>query len=501
VADLPPIDYASGDFQTFLDNELAFLQAELDQSDFNDFVASQITMFLARLNAYTSGIQAFKLDITANEIFLVTATQRRSIIRFAKPLGYIMALPTAASVNLSLLLQAPYPQPLYITAGTQFQAGGKFWEVDDTYILQANTLASIVRASNPTMTPISVIGANEGQTFTETFSATGALNQQFVLTRSPIINNTVSMTVDGVPWTQIDYIVFAAATDKAYVVAFDENQAGTVEFGNSKYGLIPSLGSTIQVTYRIGGGTAGDLSAGAINTTILGLLNNITPVQVPVTNPTAATGGADAESIDHAKLYIPKFLKTIEHAVTIQDYNTLASVFSDPASGTVTKAITQLRGGELNKVDVFIWVTDPVTGALVGGLNVPVALLNSLYDYLAVRNVLVHDLHVFAGIVTPVYIVANVLYQHNKTPTDVAAALQLAAQGFFNAASFNPGEMVSISQLYETFQLVDGVDSLVITGLDKVSSPVVAGNVAIDGDKIAVLGTATFNLTSAPLVP
>jgi len=78
---LPRIDYASGDFQTFLDNLLSLLEAELPESTFNDFVASQLTMFLLRMNAYIGDIQSFKLDIAANENFLVTAEQRRSIIR------------------------------------------------------------------------------------------------------------------------------------------------------------------------------------------------------------------------------------------------------------------------------------------------------------------------------------------------------------------------------------------------------------------------------------
>lgn len=471
---LPRIDYASGDFQSFLDNLQGFMQAELPTDVFNDFVASQLMMFMLRMNAYVSDIQSFKLDMVANENFLPTAFQRRSIIRFSKAVGYQIPAATAASVTVTATLAAPQASPVTFRAGTNVSAADVIFELDQDYVLPAGSLTIDM-------------GASQGETFTQDFTSTGAINQKPELNQFPVIQNSVQVFVDDIAWTEIDFFAFAGPSDESYVLSFDENDKGIVEFGNNVFGFVPPIGSTIRVIYRVGGGTTGNITAGAVSGSITGFINNVNPFDVPVSNAAAASGGSNSQSVALSKLFIPRHLKTIDHAVTDDDYDTLSSSFSDPAAGTVAKANAALRGGELNKIDIFVWTRLP-DGTLTGA---SLALRNALKAYIVERNVISHDVAVFSGVTEPVDITANVTYVASKTETEASDAINAALTTFFNSDELNPGNPILLSELYSIIFNLTEVQSLIMV------AP--AADVAIQDSRIAVLGNVTLTLTPAEL--
>ncbi len=471
---LPRIDYASGDFQSFLDNLQNFMQAELPEDVFNDFVASQLMMFMLRMNAYVSDIQSFKLDMVANENFLPTAFQRRSIIRFSKAVGYQIPAATAASLTVTATLPAPLTSPITFREGTAISAGELTFELDQDYVLPALALTIDM-------------GATQGASFTQDFTSSGDINQKKELRQAPVIQNSVQVFVDDILWEEINFFAFAASGDQVYVLNFDENDKGIVEFGDNVFGFVPPLGSTIRVTYRVGGGTAGNVTAGTVSGTATGFIDNINPTEVPVSNAAAASGGSDAQSVALSKLFIPRHLKTIDHAVTDDDYDTLSAGFSDPSAGTVAKANAALRGGELNKIDIFVWTRLP-DGTLTGA---SLALRNALKAYIVERNVISHDVSVFSGVTEPVAIAANIVYPASRTEAEAQAAIDTALQEFFNSDELNPGDTIFLSEIYSLLFNLSEVQSLIIT------NPV--ADVTIPDSRIAVLGTTTFNLTPAEL--
>jgi uncharacterized phage protein gp47/JayE len=471
---LPRIDYASTTFSTFLENLQSFLSAELPEDVFNDLVASQLMMFMLRMNAYISDVQSFKLDIVANENFLPTALQRRSVIRFAKAVGYRLSAATASSVTVTTVLTTPNASPITIRKGTLFDAEGITFEIDQDYVLPA--LATTIN-----------MGALQGETFVDNFTSVGVADQKFQATKFPVIQNSMQIHVDTVLWDEIDFFAFAGALDQVYTLSFDENNKATSQFGNDVFGAIPPPGADLQFTYRVGGGSDGNVTTGAVNTNIPAFINNLTLTSIPITNNSPASGGSDEESIEHAKLFIPRDLKTINHAVTDQDYDTIAAGFSDPSAGTVAKANATLRGGELNKIDVFIWTRD-TTGVLVGA---SLALRNALKAELATKNVISHDIAVFSGITEPVDITASVVYPASKTEAEVTAEITTALQDFFNSDTLDPGDSISLSSLYDLLHNLDSVRSVIIS--------VPSTDFTVVEARIAVLGTVTLTLTAAEL--
>jgi hypothetical protein len=83
-------------------------------------------------------------------------------------------------------------------------------------------------------------------------------------------------------------------------------------------GGVPGAGRKVAFWYRHGGGGLGNVGPGTL--TVLR-----TPIPgVGVTNPAAATGGADAEPLDNALVRGPQEMLTLNRAVTARDYEFFA---------------------------------------------------------------------------------------------------------------------------------------------------------------------------------
>jgi predicted phage baseplate assembly protein len=97
--------------------------------------------------------------------------------------------------------------------------------------------------------------------------------------------------------------------------------SGMIQFGDGRRGMVPPEGknSIVATSYRIGGGAAGN-----VNPNTLTSLGRALAYIEGVTNPIAATGGADRESIEEAKARAPYTIKSRDRAVTTEDYEMLA---------------------------------------------------------------------------------------------------------------------------------------------------------------------------------
>jgi hypothetical protein len=93
---------------------------------------------------------------------------------------------------------------------------------------------------------------------------------------------------------------------------------GQLLVGDDSIGAIPPPGREIRVSYRTGGGSAGNVRPA----TLVTLKDRI--AGVAVTNPDGATGGRDAESLDHLLVRGPIDFHRLHRAVTARDYEALA---------------------------------------------------------------------------------------------------------------------------------------------------------------------------------
>lgn len=119
-----------------------------------------------------------------------------------------------------------------------------------------------------------------------------------------------------VRWEEVPDFLASTATDRHYTL---DRLAGRVTFGDGVAGAVPPRGAAIVATYETGGGSAGNVAAGAVSE----LKNDIVLVD-SVTNPEAADGGADVEMIDAVVARAPRELRDRNRAVAPADYERLA---------------------------------------------------------------------------------------------------------------------------------------------------------------------------------
>lgn len=175
-----------------------------------------------------------------------------------------------------------------------------------------------IRATAATTRATEVLGTSAGRP-----------NQTFRLQRSPVLIDPKT----GEPDIAIQLVDTSGEADDDWMRGEDffgadratrryllDPISGTLTFGDGVHGTIPVAGTRIVATgYRVGGGAIGNVAAGTI-----AKLKSALPQVKSVTNLRAAAGGADAETLDEAKLRAPELLRTRDRAVAAEDFADLA---------------------------------------------------------------------------------------------------------------------------------------------------------------------------------
>jgi uncharacterized phage protein gp47/JayE len=153
------------------------------------------------------------------------------------------------------------------------------------------------------------------------------------------------VTEAWVRWEERPNFFDSAAGDRHYVL---DHASGRLFFGDGNLGKIPPAGAAISGSlFRSGGGLSGNLKQG----TITQLLGSVPGIQ-GVSNPRAAEGGADGETLEAFATRAPLGIRHRGRALTPQDYETMAHEAS--AGVAVARAIPTCDPSGMN---IPGWVT------------------------------------------------------------------------------------------------------------------------------------------------
>jgi hypothetical protein len=173
-------------------------------------------------------------------------------------------------------------------------------------------------------------------------TGTGEPDQVVSLANTPVIPDTVALTVDGEAWARTDDLLAAPAevpageaseattaeAEDPRVYAVDR-EAGTIRFGTGLAGARPRSGASIVASYSYGGGRAGNVGVGAVRTA-----PNL-PAGFKATNPLPTWGGDDGETVAEAERRIPLQLKHNDRAVSAEDFRDIVEETPGIALGRV----------------------------------------------------------------------------------------------------------------------------------------------------------------------
>lgn len=139
-------------------------------------------------------------------------------------------------------------------------------------------------------------------------------------TASSSVNQNASdeITPGAKVWKEVDDLSGYGPEDRVYVL---DSLTGQVNFGDGVQGAAVPLGfrNVRAISYSVGGGAAGAVAAGDVNTLIKSV-----PFINGVENPRRASGGSDTESLQSALARGPQEIRARGRAVTVTDYELLA---------------------------------------------------------------------------------------------------------------------------------------------------------------------------------
>jgi hypothetical protein len=192
-------------------------------------------------------------------------------------------------------------------------------------------LGRIYDASTVTVNANAVL-ATDGETTQEILGSGDATNPalEFQLKQSPLtytaaanssgVQSTLQVRVNNLLWTEVPNFLSSGPSDRAYVTIENSTGGPTVQFGNGIQGSrTPTGQANIQALYRVGIGTAGNVAAGQLTQA----LDRPQGLQ-SVTNPGAATGGADPATPAEAREVAPLPTLTLGRVVSLEDYQNFA---------------------------------------------------------------------------------------------------------------------------------------------------------------------------------
>jgi hypothetical protein len=311
LALLPPsVDMTDKDFDALRARLIALLKSVFP--DWSDFSVASFGNVLLEMYAFVGDVITYYLDAQARESRLVTATQRKNVIALARMLGYRLHGARAATAEVVLTLARPPTAEVVIPAGTVVRTR----EVTEPIRFQLlGDVAIPAGASPPAAT--GVVEASEAHT--QLFDARGLPSLDVVLDRTPYLDGSAVVSAANGVYEERESLLGSGPNDRHFIVLVDQNDRATVRFGNGASGAPPS--GTIRVSYKTGGGAAGNVEAGSL-VVIEGVFNDAhgRPVQVSVTNPAPASGGTERQTVASAKLLAPESLRTLTRTVTREDF-------------------------------------------------------------------------------------------------------------------------------------------------------------------------------------
>jgi uncharacterized phage protein gp47/JayE len=304
-----PQDYTGADF----DSCREVLQTDVNQAfpKWTDFNRASPGNVLLLAMCYVLDILTKYQNDQARETFWATVQRRRNALALARGVGVRLKGISAASADIEFTLTTALTNDVIIPQGTEIATQGLEENV------QFFTTASLKIPAGQTQGTVSAIAATSQK---DALTSDGTASQRLRTSTVDYVDNSVSVTVGLTEWVRVENLFNSSPTDQHYTIEVDENDRLFVIFGNGVNGQIPPIGA-VSVAYLTGGGSRGNVAADTITslaTAITDLANN--PVQIAATNPTAASGGSDRETVEQARRRVPGALRALTRTVSREDF-------------------------------------------------------------------------------------------------------------------------------------------------------------------------------------
>jgi hypothetical protein len=450
------LNYTNQDFWSLKNKLVEFINERFgDQGNtlpntFNDLVEGSIAIMLIENWAFLADTLSFKIDQVVNELFIDTVTETDNAFRLSQLVGFKPTPPIAsrslwtATLNsliaTDVILEAPVQVdvvannvPITIELFPADSNNNPIFDQD--IIIPAGAFVNS-----------SIVGL-EGKTTIDDFSGDGTILQTYSTRFASVIYDSVSVSVDGSLWERVEYFTDSQPR-KEYRVEFDSEYRAFILFGNNRAGLSPSNGSEIQIIYRVGGGTVGNIVTGYVETQRLAsVFGSDISTSVFLRNYTKGDFGYNGDNIDDIRRKLPAYLRTQNRAVTGGDYKTLVDQFVTAFHGQIGKSNPVLRnhGCAGNVIDIYILAKSEFEGLQVAGDELKSELIEMLEENKMMTDLIcIKDGQV---IESDVSIEVSMSRIYRKFEQEIKQNLQNKVDEFFKLYNWEYGQTLKDTEL------------------------------------------------------
>lgn len=499
------IDFAATDFITLRSALIKYLKATYPL-DYQNFSESDFGMMLIELVAYMGAVMSMKADMLANESFLSTAKNRNNVKKLMELVGVKMKGPIASVASARVTFPAAVTSvPVTITPNQRVvsinspEDGGPLnftlYKTEPTGSLAPiSSDASIDLEAGESQNSASAVWTNlallEGALVVQTgsFNSTDLI-KRVPLTRSPVIEKSVEVYIasnDSAAsgaWTQVDNLFFASGGgENLYEIIYDDSYGATVIFGDGIISNSPPPDAEYLIAYRVGGGTRGNINSDVINAQLvvgadIGTIENVS----------MATGGQDAETVEHAKKYAPLTFKRQDRLVTTEDYSTFANSFVSLTGATgKARAVVRDAYSSANIIDIYLLqVASPLQ---LQQATIP--FKSELLAAMQNKKMLTDEVVVVDGVIRTLDLVMTVRVDKNLSAKEelVKGKVRRRLTNYFNVNNFDFGKSLVLADLNREIFTIPEVRYATVDNLDE--------NVVVDFNEIIQLNNYTINIVT-----
>lgn len=421
--------------------------------EMTDYSQSNIFMIILDYMAALTELLNYYVDVSARELYVYTAQHISSMIQLSRLIDYRIKarIPSTVRVTVQLLDQEGNPAGAtqdIIFKGDNILLGSNgvpFRQMGDVVMRKGSNLVvldleqSVKSATNPDeYTNLGLIPEGKNPTLP---------------LPSNYADGSGTIYIDGEQWDLVETLGFSSPYDQVFVVEYVSEGLFVAKFGDGIRGAIPRAGAEAKLSYNITQGINGNLDSGTItdfkgtpNVEPSGALTNYT---LNITNPNAATGGSDRETIEDMREHLGCSLRTLDRAVTFKDFIDIAKlcpgvdkVGADFSCETgISYYITPDKGGEANEL-----------------------LLRELEDYVDMRKVLGVPVQAFPAGETQIYLSLTVWGKYGKRAQDIQLLVKTA---LVNEYSYNNSDINRPIYTSDIIALVDNLDAVDHLTLDE----------------------------------
>lgn len=424
MANTVGLSVANLDFDAIKSDLKTFLRGQTQFADY-DFDGSNLSVLIDLL-AYNTHFNSFYLNMIASESFLDSAQLRDAVVSHAKTLNYVPRSYRASGAKVDVTVTPTVtPESVVVPALTT-----KFTAKVDGVTYTFTTDESLVLRSSNAQFVASNVDIYEGLIVNESFVVdTSNTDQKFVISNdqadtSSLIVSIRNSTTDSTnaAFTEAITTLGLSPTSNVYFVQAADDKKYEILFGDNTLGRSPLNGNVIDVTYRVPSGTGPN---GANSFTLAGNIDGHSNVQVTLVS--AASGGAEHESIESVKFHAPRNIAIQERTITRDDYITLLqSQFPEIESVSVFGG-EEMSPPQYGKVIVCVDVT--------GSDGVSDTKKTEISDFLKQRS----PLSIEAKVLDPsfLYLSTEVTVRYNVNVTtqskaDISSKVSTAVASFAN---------------------------------------------------------------------